>query len=152
MLFRWKYYIMVCNWVSLPSFCIQWCYIYSLEYLHQGNWQILLPQPTPHYPELVATYCQHTEYPNSSILSTTPGQRGNAHYFVLPSTFAILLFHTAGYHPTDISWAKISWNWQTKQMWFFPHEDDSAVGESDINNHMNKYIITSPNNSCEVNV
>ena len=29
---------------------------------------------------------------------------------------------------------------------------DSAVGESDINNHMNKYIITSPNNCCEVNV
>ena len=60
-------------------------------------------QPTPHHPELAATYYQHTEYPNSSILTTTLGQTGNAHYFVLPSTFAILLFRTAGYHPTDIS-------------------------------------------------
>lgn len=138
-----------------PSFWIQWCHIYSLEYLHQGNWQILLPTPNP---------LPTTPSWQLLIIST---QSILIHPFLPPPWDRQEMLITLFFHPhllyysfllqaiipqispECLSCAKISWNWRTKQTWFFPHEDDSAVVESDINNQMNKYIIRSPNN-CNV--
>lgn len=134
MLFRWKYYIMVCHWVSLPSFWIQWCHIYSLEYLHQGNWQILLPAPNP-LPTILSWWLLIISTQSILIHPFLTLRRDRQEMLITVFFHPHLLYYSFVLQaiipqipPECLSCTKISWNWPAKRMWFFLHEDDSAVG------------------------